>query len=398
MRVAFITTEFVTEKYFSGGLANYINRVGQGLITFGHEVHVIAQAEKTEPEFLHHGIHVHRLGRSSLATHLASISWIPYILEFSVKAFLKTREIHRQREIDIVQFPNLDGCGIFTIKYLGVPHVLRLSGYRPAWNEAMKMEKRDRNSRFQEWIESRQLHLARNIFAPSELLAKILLTREGIRDVRVVRTPIFNNAEEGDPSIYEKLLGGRKYVLFIGRYEMNKGFHILVEALDTVLSAHRDLCVAFVGKDVSASMADSMTQYARERLAPFSERLVFIDQVPHAALFPIIQHSLFAVLPSLIDNLPNAALECMYHGKAVLGTEGASFDEFITDGVNGYLVRPGDAAMLAKKMNDILSGGNPDTVGLSARETAGRFSPENTIPELISYYREVIANERTKRE
>ena len=36
-----ITPEYVTEDYFSGGLANYIFRVSKALVGMGHEVHVI---------------------------------------------------------------------------------------------------------------------------------------------------------------------------------------------------------------------------------------------------------------------------------------------------------------------------------------------------------------------
>ena len=39
MRIAFITPEFVTNEYFSGGLANYVHRVTRALAEMGHEVH-----------------------------------------------------------------------------------------------------------------------------------------------------------------------------------------------------------------------------------------------------------------------------------------------------------------------------------------------------------------------
>ena len=46
MRIAFITPEFVTNEYFSGGLANYVHRVSRVLVEMGHEVHVITLAER----------------------------------------------------------------------------------------------------------------------------------------------------------------------------------------------------------------------------------------------------------------------------------------------------------------------------------------------------------------
>ncbi len=69
-----------------------------------------------------------------------------------------------------------------------------------------------------------------------------------------------------------------------------------------------------------------------------ASRLVLIDNLPHRQLYPIIAAARLVVLPSLVDNLPNACLEAMGLGTAVIGTTGASFEELITDGVNGFLV------------------------------------------------------------
>lgn len=56
MRIGFLTTEFVTESCFSGGLAHYLYRVSRALVLRGHEVHVITLSEGTAAEFEHDGI------------------------------------------------------------------------------------------------------------------------------------------------------------------------------------------------------------------------------------------------------------------------------------------------------------------------------------------------------
>ena len=64
MRIAFLTTEFVTEASFFGGLANYLFRTGLALKNLGHDPVVFVLSNK-EQTFLHRGIEVHRIRMNS---------------------------------------------------------------------------------------------------------------------------------------------------------------------------------------------------------------------------------------------------------------------------------------------------------------------------------------------
>jgi glycogen synthase len=59
MRIAFITPEFVTEEYFSGGLANYVHRITKYLTSLGHEVHVIILSNDKIDSFLYGDVWIH---------------------------------------------------------------------------------------------------------------------------------------------------------------------------------------------------------------------------------------------------------------------------------------------------------------------------------------------------
>ena len=60
MRIAFVTTEYITEPLFAGGLANYTYRVARALRELGHDVEVFVPG-KPEASFEHNGVAVHRL-------------------------------------------------------------------------------------------------------------------------------------------------------------------------------------------------------------------------------------------------------------------------------------------------------------------------------------------------
>ncbi|MBD2519710.1 glycosyltransferase family 4 protein [Nostoc sp. FACHB-973] len=114
-----------------------------------------------------------------------------------------------------------------------------------------------------------------------------------------------------------------------------------------------DCHVAFVGLDVSSSLAPSMKEYAVSLCSQYTDRLIFIDQIPHTQLYPVIAGAKLVVLPFLIDNLPNACLEAMGLGKSIIGTIGASFEELLAEGETGFLVPVGEVNALASKINEV---------------------------------------------
>jgi len=390
LRIAFATPEFVTEDHFDGGLSNYINRVSKALAQRGHDVHVITLSTKNEDAFDHEGVLVHRvmpkrgwyrfnrLTGSSLTT---TLHW----LNFSTQTYRKLKQLHRRQPFHLIQYPNYSSCGLFSIPLLRAAHVVRVSSHQSQWNDAAGV-KRDFDSTVVGLLESLQYKLTRNIHAPSRAIQQTL------RDARLLRTPFYLETGTLDSAVYDRFLRGKKYVLFFGRFQLHKGFHVLARALPRFLSHCPDAHVALVGRDMETSLASSMAAFARAQCNGFGERLIIVEKLPHSQLYPVIAGAQLVVLPSLIDNLPNACLEAMGLGKVVIGTEGTSFEELITDGVNGFLVQPDDPEALADKMIAAWTDDRVAAMSAAAKEKVTEFAPEKTIPSLLSYYSEVLSN------
>jgi len=76
------------------------------------------------------------------------------------------------------------------------------------------------------------------------------------------------------------------------------------------------------------------------------------------------------VLPSYYEGLPMSLLEAMAWGLAPICTPIGSIPEYIEDGVNGLLVRPGAVAELAQKIERVVLDGNlRGQLGRRARAT-----------------------------
>lgn len=394
MRLAFITPEFVTEPYFSGGLANYVHRVTQALAAGGHDVHVVTASSADGADFDKDGVRVHRVQIGALPLWYQRLTrrrlkntgrW----LKFSYLGCRKLRQLHRQKPFDVVQAANLYACGLFTLLRLGAPNVTRISSYRRCVNELSGV-RRNADTIVMEWLEWLQMRLCRHNYAPSFFAQRMLVEKAGIKGVEVIRAPFFVETPQQDPSAYEQHLQGKEYLLFFGRFQMHKGAHILGQALPTVLERCPDLYAAFVGLDSSSPLGPSMREYIRSLAGENAERLVFIDQVPHDQLYPVISKARLVVLPSLIDNLPNTCLEAMALGRPIIATIGASFDEVLEDGKTGLLVQRGNADALAEKIIGAWRHPNLDAIGQAAKRKAEEFTPEHTIKALLKYYERII--------
>ena len=388
MRIAFATPEFVTEDHFDGGLSNYINRVSKALAQLGHDVHVITLSTKNDDEFDHEGVMVHRvmLKRGWYAFNRltgGSLKTTLHWLNFSTQTYRKLKQLHRRKPFHLIQYPNYSPCGLFSIPLLRAAHVVRASSWQPAWNDAAEVNQ-DVDSTLVALLESLQYKLTRNIHAPSRGL------QQKLRGARLLRSPFYLETRTLDSAVYDQFLRDKKYVLYFGRFQLHKGFHVLARALPRFLSHCSDAHVALVGRDMETTLGSSMAAFARAQCNGFGERLIILEKLPHSQLYPVIAGAQLVVLPSLIDNFPNACLEAMGLGKVVIGTSGTSFEELITDGVNGFLVPRDDPQALADKMIAAWTDQRLAEMSEAARQRVLEFAPEKTIASLLNYYSEVL--------
>ena len=398
LRIAFATPEYVTEYHFDGGLGNYVNRVSRVLADLGHDVHVVTLSQQDEAAFERDGVMVHRvtlkrgwqtlnrLTRYSLPT---TLHW----LNFSTEVFRKLNQLHRQTPFHLIQYPNYSSCGVLSIPVLRTAHVVRASSYEPAWNDLSEV-KRNLDLTIVERLQTLQYRLTRNVHVPSFAMQKTLRTKVGIRNVRVIRSPFYVETHDWDTSVFERFLQDKKYLLYFGRFQLHKGFHTLVQALPQFFDRHRDAYAVLVGRDMETQLGSSMAAFARAHCRQFSDRLILLENLRHAQLYPVIDRSHLVVLPSLIDNLPNSCLEAMGLGKVVIGTRGTSFEELITDGVNGFLVEPNSPSALADKLVSAWDYRLLHEMAAAAKQRMDEFAPEKTVASLLTYYSELL-NGRT---
>lgn len=117
-------------------------------------------------------------------------------------------------------------------------------------------------------------------------------------------------------------------------------------------------------------------------------RIAVTGHVPHKDLPAYYSLMDVFVHPSMRDGMPNAVLEAMACGKAVIATPVGGMTDIIEDGVNGYLVKINDAAGLAEKMAEVLSQPEKrEAVGRSAREAVlSQFTLAKELQSNLTIY------------
>jgi glycosyltransferase involved in cell wall biosynthesis len=397
MHIAFLTSEYPTLRKPEGGLGNYIRKVSLELIHRGHCVTVFVLASKQSEE-IDHGIQLHFIPRTKFHwrfhEHKSLHPWLDLI-----EQIINARRINRyvleknsQERIDIFQTSNYKALGIYLCNNRQFPIVCRCSSYQPLLRSANGCL-RSLPEAIADWLEAGQLIEADATFSPSELIARTYERFEAVRPV-VIRTPVDLSQLKTAPSVYLKIGEGKKYLLYFGALNGVKGVDLLIQAIPGILGANKDLSFIFIGRNDylpgGIKAFDSLQTNLREYVD--QQRIIYLTSLPKTQLYPIIEHSLGVVLPSRVDNYPNACLEALSLGVPVVGTYDSSLDEIIEDGKTGFLAKNGNPTSLEEVIDRLLIQSPMERAEMieNIHRKIDEISKEDRVGELLQFFHNVI--------
>lgn len=159
----------------------------------------------------------------------------------------------------------------------------------------------------------------------------------------------------------------------------------LIDAFARVRRARR-LRLAFLGAFPKPYRAELLALAARLGVAKDVGFLGF-DESP----WPYMRHAAVVALSSRNEGLPLTLVEAMACGTPVVSTDALHGPrEILEDGKWGALVPVGDAAALARALEETLDGKRPPSEALVRR--AADFSPERAVDAYENLFRVVIAD------
>ena len=367
-RIAFLTTEFASEAPRGGGLASYLDRITRALRDQGHAPEVFVLSAH-EPGILEHeGVRVQRVRRADRhpavravwhALPLLGLAKLYPVLHLISGALGLARALearHAEEPFDAVQSADYQASGLFVSRRAGRPHLVRCSSASDLWARA------DRDGRLVRRLETRlefaSIRRAEIAYAPSRLVAGHLSRRLG-REVRVLRPPALLEVKPA-PAPARAL--PPRFLLHVGKPQPAKGTALLLSLLPRIWAEQPDftLVIAGVSREALASQLGASAQ-------AHPERVLALGPLEKPELYAAVSRAEAVVQPSLIDNLPNVAIESLLLGVPVVGFDGLSFDELIESGVTGELVPIGDEQALAGALLRIWRGQSPARRGFTWR-------------------------------
>ncbi len=158
-------------------------------------------------------------------------------------------------------------------------------------------------------------------------------------------------------------------LIFVGRLVEQKGLSVLFEAMKSLSTDHPKLSLTVVG--------DGPDRAALERLADetgLGSQVLFTGSRSPQEVAELLTEADLFVLPSYAEGVPVVAMEALGCGLPVVASLVGGLTELVQEGVTGYLVRPGDSAQLAERINRLLT--SPDLRQAMSRAGQAKVNAE----------------------
>ncbi len=269
--------------------------------------------------------------------------------------------------------------GRFAARRLRIPAVAIARGWT---GECKKV-------RFYEALDRFHLRWMDHVVCVSEAQA-VKVRRAGVpsQRVTVIANAIdLNRFADPDPLYRNKLLRTFRQpktaiVGAAGRLSPEKGFDVLVRAADIVQRVDPGVgFVLFGAGPCRVQLAEQIKTLGLGGVVSLNGFRADLDR--HVPFFDLL------VLPSYTEGLPNVVLEAFAAGVPVVATAVGGTPEVVADGVNGYLVPPGDAEALADGILKALA--SPERLREMSAKGRETVAKQFAFSEQANRYRQLFA-------
>lgn len=151
-------------------------------------------------------------------------------------------------------------------------------------------------------------------------------------------------------AIAARAAGHPLQILFTGNVIPRKGLHTLIDAVTLLEDVNWRLRI--IGND---GVDPGYTRIIRDSIdhRGLGDRITWLGTVADETLVGLLRESHVLAIPSSYEGFGIAYLEGMAHGLPAIASTSGAAAEMIEDGVNGFLIAPGDSATLASRLRQL---------------------------------------------
>lgn len=171
-------------------------------------------------------------------------------------------------------------------------------------------------------------------------------------------------------------------LVFLGQFGRRKGIFDLLAALAALKVRFPEIRLQCGGD------GDIPGVVARAEELGLSDNIEVLGWVSGVAKQRVLAEGTIYVLPSYAEGLPISVLEAMEAGMPVVATTVGGIPDAIEDGMEGFLVSPGDINCLVNRISQLLQDSDlRSRMGLAAKmKVAALFSPTSVLPQIEALY------------
>jgi len=207
-------------------------------------------------------------------------------------------------------------------------------------------------------------------FTPTEFTRQKYI-EGGFDPRRIAVKPNFLNEDPGEG-------GGRGgYAVFVGRLSQEKGITTLLEALGHVTQG---IDLRIIG---DGPLRDRVAEAAAQ-----NPRVQYLGRLSHAEVLDVIGDATCLVMPSVwYETFGRTIIEAYAKAVPVVASRLGALAEIVTDGETGLLVEPGDAAALARAINEMAQGRAVAMRAAARQAFLDHYTGERNLAMILALYR-----------
>jgi glycosyltransferase involved in cell wall biosynthesis len=209
-----------------------------------------------------------------------------------------------------------------------------------------------------------------------------------------VETGLFRPDQQQRENTREALaiLDKEKILLFFSFVTKQKGLHLLIKALPTILKNNR--CVKLLVAGEGSYLTEARKLVGQLGL---EKDVIFVGHILREDASRYINASDMFILPTLRqEGMPFSLLEAMSCGMPVIASRIGGIPSLIDDGITGLLIPPGDVSTLAEKVILLFNNKDfADKLAANARKKViQNFCHEKMIEETVKVFESAITHKK----
>jgi glycosyltransferase involved in cell wall biosynthesis len=401
MRIAFLTFEYPDVR--PGGVGAYTVKCASAIAGAGHEAHIFTLSLPTgSGSAPRQGVYLHqvpdvaeRMASGALAGPLAAAALggghAAYKLGTGILLCDALRAEHQADPFDLFEAAECEGLALPLLlrPIPNLPVVVQIHlGY--AANAFGNSNPPGESDILAEALEFAGIVGADAVCAATASVVEV--TRKLCpfdRAATIIPYPV--DVAGTTPSLAPK--GGP--ALFVGRLLRRKGCDVLAAAANIFLQAQPGATVRIAGSDSPAAGGESMLARMIAAVDPtVRDRFIYLGELSQAQVRREIEACSFQVVPSVVENFANTAVDAMALGRLVIYGGNTGLDEVVAEA--GIRVWPLTAEHLAQKMQTAWSDHRlaQDYGRRGFERVREKFDATKITRQRLDFYESVITDHR----